>query len=1031
MAGMRLDIREQATKPTARGRVPIVPGHPEQSEIIERIFATNGKIMPPKFAHRELTEKQKETIRQWVAEGAVYEGHWAYQPIKRPALPAVADTADVKNPIDNFILERLAHEGLRPSAEAEKRTLLRRVTLDLTGLTPTPQELHDFLDDNSPEAYDKVVDRLLASPRYAEQRAMHWLDAVRYADTCGFHGDNPIPAWPYRDYVLRSFLENKPFDQFTREQIAGDLIPNATLEQRVASAYNRLNPTSAEGGLQPKEYIAKYGADRVRDISAVWLGSTMGCAECHDHKFDPFLTKDFYAMKAFFADVQETGLMPDRGTKAWGAQLQLPSDEQKQQLASLDEKLASAQSKLDDKTATLANEEQWEADLLKRWGAGELAWKWQHPVAARALHGAKLTIYNEQPVDSNYYLDGSLKSGRKPGDGLVVASGPNPDNETYVVTLKPGAGTWTELGIDVVQDESLPGARYARGADRFLISEIEASVIEPGRRPRKLNFTLATVNDTPPSRTSTTDPSMPPMAAIDGDRTTAWGVRFGEARDPFLAMRFAEPVKTRAGSHIVVTLRHESELRKAVIGRFRLALAGGAFAAPPEASAGRRMRSNDPSGAKSWASGVPDDVVKALRKPAAERSEKENKAIREYRLWSDPTIAAEYAEVQRLDSERGLLIAAIPHVVTTVAVEPRVVHILPRANWMDDSQPIVQPAIPEFLGKLDTGDRRATRLDLANWVVSPENPLTARAFVNRLWRQFFGTGISKVLDDLGSQGEWPTHPELIDWMASEFMHPEFTAPLENNTHDWDMKHIIRLIVTSHTYRQTSLADPASEEKDPENRLLAHQNRYRVDAENVRDIALQVSGLLAEKFGGPSVNPVEPPGYLAALNFPKREYSASRGENLYRRGVYTTWQRTYLHPSLLNFDAPTREECTVNRVVSNTPLQALDLLNDPMFVEAARVFAQHAVADGGATFNTRIKWVFERALDRDPHPEEVSILRELYRRDLRRFSAAPASAREFLSEGEAPFARKDNPAQLAAMTTVTRAVLNLHEVITRN
>jgi hypothetical protein len=1029
-AAMRLDIREEATRPTRSGRIPIVPGDPDKSEIIERIFATDAKIMPPKYAHKELTQRQKETIRRWVAEGAVYEGHWAYQPVTRPAVPKLVGASRIKNPIDGFIQDRLRREGLEPGDTADKRTLVRRVALDLTGLLPTPEEMRAFLADSSPDAYEKVVDRLLASPRYAEQRATHWLDAVRYADTSGFHGDNPIPAWPYRDYVLQAFSKNKPFDEFTREQIAGDLLPNATLEQRIASAYNRLNRTSAEGGLQAKEYLAKYGADRVRTLSAVWLGSTMGCAECHDHKFDPFLTKDFYAMKAFFADIQETGLVPDRGSRAWGAQLALPSDEQKRQVAALDKKLAAARARLEEKTATLVGgRKEWESDLTTRWQAGELAWTWQYPIEAHAVHGTRLAIYNEEPVESNYYLSGSLRTDKEPGEGLVVASGPNPDNETFAVTLKPGAGVWNELGIDVVQDESLPGARYARGADRFLLSEIGAELAEPGEPARKLKFTMATVNDAPPSvPSSTTDPSMPPLAAIDGDPTTGWGVHFGEGRDPFMAVRFSEPVETTAESHIVVTLQHESALRQAVIGRFRLALAASPYAWPPIADAARRARANDAGGAKTWASGLPEDVMKALRRPAEDRDEREQTALRDYWSWSNAALATEYAEVQQLETERGLLEAAIPHVITTASVDPAVTRVLPRANWMDDSAPIVEPAIPRFLGTLDRKGERATRLDLANWLASRDNPLTARAFVNRTWQQFFGMGLSKALDDLGSQGEWPTHPELLDWLASEFMHPEFDAA---STHDWDVKHVIRLIVTSETYRQSSIPDSATQQRDPENRLLARQNRFRVDAENVRDIALQVSGLLAERFGGPSVRPVEPAGYLAALNFPKREYSASRGADLYRRGLYTTWQRTYLHPSLLNFDAPTREECAVSRTTSNTPLQALDLLNDPTYVEAARVFAQNALANGGRTFNAQLDWAFNLALNRPPAAKERSIMRGLYERNLKRFAADPAGAGELSSEGEAPLPRNENPVRLAAMTTVTRAILSLHELITRN
>ena len=1029
-AEMRLDVREEATKPTRTGRLPIVPGDPDRSEIIERIFATGSKVMPPKYAHKDLTDAQKNTIRRWVAEGAIYEGHWAYQPVTRPPLPAAVESWSARNPIDLFIQDRLRREGLAPSHEADKRTLLRRVTVDLTGLLPTPDEMRAFVADPAPDAYEKAVDRLLASPRYAEQRTMHWLDAVRYADTAGFHGDNPIPAWPYRDYVLRAFRNNKPFDQFTREQIAGDLLPNATTEQRVATAYNRLNRTSAEGGLQPKEYLAKYGADRVRTLSAVWLGSTLGCAECHDHKFDPFLTRDFYAMKAFFADVQETGLVPDRGVRAWGAKLALPTDAQKADLARLDAEIAAAKTRLDDAAAaSAADTEAHEIELKTRWEAGELTWTWQHPIGARALNGAALTIYDKEPVESNFYLDGSLKTETKPGDGLVVASGANPDRETYVVTLKPGAGTWNQLGVEVVQDESLPGARYARGADRFLLSEVEGELVNADQAARKLSFTMATVNDAPPSvPSSTTDPSMPPPAAIDGNPKTAWGVRFGEARNPFLALRFAEPVATTPDSTIVVTLRHESELRHASIGRFRLVLAADPFAWPPVAGAGARLRSRDPSGRTTWASGLPEDVMKALRRPSEDRDDVERTALREYLIFSSPKLVDFNRELHRLETERGLLEASIPHVITTVSTEPAVTRILPRANWMDETSPIVEPSIPLFLGRLDTKGARATRLDLANWLVSRDNPLTARTFVNRTWREFFGTGLSKVLDDLGSQGEWPTHPELVDWLASEFMHPESkdqSAP----AHDWDLKHIIRLLVTSATYRQE--AGPVAADKDPENRLFARQNRFRVDAENVRDVALQVSGLLSETFGGPSVNPVEPAGYLGALNFPKREYSASHGDDLYRRGLYTMWQRTFLHPSLLNFDAPTREECAVNRGTSNTPLQALDLLNDPIYVEAARVFAQNALAHAGGSFNAQLEWIFDRALDRPPRAEEHRLLRGLYDRNLKRFTADAASARAFVAEGEAPLPPNVNAARLAALATVTRAVLNLHELMTRN
>ncbi|MGH9660262.1 MAG: DUF1549 domain-containing protein, partial [Bryobacteraceae bacterium] len=460
-------------------------------------------------AHKELTATQKDTIRRWVAEGAKYEGHWAYLPVRRPAVPAGA-----KHPVDAFVQDRLARERLTPSPEAGRRTLIRRVSLDLTGLPPTPREVEAFVADKTPGAYEKLVDGLLASPRYAEKQATHWLDAVRYADTAGFHGDNPYPIWPYRDYVLRAFRDNKPFDVFTREQIAGDLMPNASREQLVASAYNRLNRMSAEGGLQPKEYLAKYAADRVRTLSAVWLGSTLGCAECHDHKFDPFTTRDFYAMKAFFADILETGLIPDRGLKAWGPQIDLASDEQQRRREQLHWRLTDARRRLDAEAQILAAADiGWEQRMLRGHESGELTWQFQRPLSARSAAGAVLAVYNEEPVDNNYYIGATLMTERSPGNGLVVVSGPNPDPETYTVEVRPGAGVWSTLGLEVVQDESLPSHRVARGADRLVVSEVEAELA--GRR---LPFVLAS------SAVLNTSHEHHAMTAIDGDARTGWGV---------------------------------------------------------------------------------------------------------------------------------------------------------------------------------------------------------------------------------------------------------------------------------------------------------------------------------------------------------------------------------------------------------------------------------------------------------------------------------------------------------------------------
>ena len=996
MANMRLDLRDEALKPNRKGIAPIVPGDPDKSNIINRVFAPNpAQVMPPKAAHKELTDAQKNTIRQWVAEGAKYEGHWAYTPVRRPNPP------DAGNPIDAFVHARLTKEGLTAAPPADKSTLIRRVSLDLTGLPPTTEEVSAFVADTSPDAYQKVVDRLLASPRYAEKQTLLWLDAVRYADTCGFHGDNPFPAWPYRDYVLRAFRDNKPFDQFTREQLAGDFLPGT--DAWIASAYNRMNRTSAEGGLQPKEYLAKYGADRVRTTSIVWLGSTMGCAECHDHKFDPFTQKDFYSMKAFFADIKETGLVPDRGKEAWGSLLTLPTDQQRTAITDVETRIEAVRKRLASHPVTIPS------DLLDQVKAGKLAWQFPRPLTATSANGSKLTIYNEEPLDSMYDFRGSLVSDTKPGNGTIVASGPNPDNETFTITFKPGAGAWTALGVEIIQDESLPGMRVARGSDRFVLTEFEASVAG-----KPVPVVLATANVLYPV------PEHPVMSVLDGDPATGWGVTmYGEGRNVFLALRLAATLETSDADIITVRLHHDSKYRRAVLGRFRLAVSSARYAWPGTTAIGSRDRKPDEEG-------VPEDVLVALKTPRERWSERQNKAVLDYLVWASPDLQNDVIELAKLEAQRDAIDSQIPRVVFSERSEPSVTRVLGRGNFLDDSGEIVQPAIPGFLGKLPV--ERATRLDLANWLVSSDNPLTARVFVNRTWREFFGQGLSKALDDLGSQGDWPVHQEVLDWLAAEFMQPQWQA---DGTHTWDVRHLIRTIVLSETYRQSSLPRPDVDAKDPDNRLLARQNRYRVDAEIVRDIALAVSGLLVEKFGGPSVKPVQPEGYLAALNFPKRDYSASRGDDLYRRSVYTFWQRSFLHPAMQTFDASTREECTINRVNSNTPLQALVLLNDPEFVEAARVFAQNALTQGGPNLTQRITWTFQRSVQRPPSAVEARTLSELYRRSLARFKATPERAKQFISAGEAPMLPKANPVELAAMMTVTRAVLNMHETVTRN
>ena len=741
---LRLDLEEDA-KAARDGYQIIRPGSAKQSELIRRINlpADHDEYMPHADANKTLTAREKALLARWIDEGAAWEPHWAYISPTRPPVPDTRAVRDYAHPIDRFITQALDEMGRAYAAPADSVTLLRRVYADVIGLPPTYAQVQAFLDDKRPDAFERVVDELLESPHFGERLAISWLDIVRYADTNGFHSDVHRNIYPYRDYVIQSFNANKPFDQFTLEQLAGDLLPNPTLEHRIASGFNRLNQITKEGGAQDKEYRIKYAADRVRAVSATWMGATVGCAECHDHKFDPYTAQDFYSLSAYFADIQEKG------------------------------------------------------------------------------------IYRNSP---------------------------------YVPPEMP----------------------------------------------------------------------VPPPALADSVA----------AFDSLLV-----------GLHR--QLQDSSRLNSAEIAQIRQQL----------------------------------DVNGALR---------------------------------------DTLVKDMPATLVTVPVPPREVRVLARGNWMDTTGTVVEPATPTFLpALLPTSDQRRTRVDLANWLVHPDNPLTARVFVNRLWKQFFNRGISHVLDDFGSQGEPPTHPELLDWLAVEFVE-----------HGWDIKHMVRTIVTSRAYQQSSLLP--DEVWDPENKWIARQARFRLDAELVRDNALAVSGLLNRAVGGRSIQPYQPEGYWANINTfgvqgPGTTWQAEQDAEQYRRGVYMYWKRTFLHPGMLAFDAPTRQESEAQRASSNTPAQALVLLNDPTYVEAARVFAARMLEEGGASLDEQIVWAYREALSRAPRIEELALLRDLHTTQLAMYEADEAGAMQLIKTGVAPTDSKlytASPAQLAAATAVTRAIFNLHEMITR-
>jgi len=804
-ADLRLDTREGALA-DLDGTSAVVPGKPSESELVRRVTTDDeDDLMPPPDSGKKLDATQKALLQRWIAEGAEYELHWSYKPVTRPMPPRVKNGSFVLNDIDRFVLSTLRDKGHEPAREADRRTLIRRLSFDLTGLPPTWEQVRAFIADSSPRAVGKLVDRLLASPHYGERMAIYWLDLVRYADTMGYHSDNEQTKPLYREYVIDAFNDNLPFDQFTREQLAGDQLPGSTRRQLIASGYNRLNMTTREGGSQPKEYIAIYLGDRVRNVSGVWMATTLGCTECHDHKFDPFTSRDFYSLGAFFSDLEETPVGPQKYTP-------LPTTAQQAKVDKLKKQIPVLEAVLNTQTPALD-------DALARWESAQ---------AER------------------------------------IASEPS--------------------------------------------AEADANGTEPA------------VSDGKP----TADPAAPPK-------------KIGEI----------------------------------------------------------------------------------LAVPLAKRSDEQKKTLAAHYRTFAPELAAARKELVDLKERIKRLEKAYPTSLVSVRLgKPRTVRILPRGNWQDESGPEVQPTVPARLKLADT-ESRTKRSDLADWVVSKDNPLTARVMVNRLWALCFGRGLAMPLDDFGAQGTPPTHPELLDWLAADLM-----------DHGWDIKRTMKLLVTSGAYRQSSIAAAKTLAADPLNKWLARQGRWRLDAEMVRDNALAVSGLLAKPIGGASVKPYQPVGYWKHLNFPKRKWAPDSGVSQYRRGLYTFWCRTFLHPSMLAFDAPTREGCVAERTRSNTPQQALVLLNDPTYVEASRVFAERILQHGGDTDGERLAWAFERALSRQPSAGERDILLRLAGERTAHFAANAGAAKAAAAAGEWPAATALKPERVAAWAAVSRAILNLYETTSR-
>ncbi len=971
-ADLRLDSREGAIAEleSGEGRA-IVPDKPDESILLARITSHDAdQKMPPPDSGKTLTEAQIDILRKWISQGANYERHWAFVAPESAPLPKVKQTAWPRNPIDYFVLARLEKEGLAPSPEADRRMLIRRVAFDVTGLPPTHEEIREFLDDPSPHAYEQMVDRFLASRHYGEHMARQWLDLARYADSNGYQYDTERTMWVWRDWVIDAYNTNMPFDRFTVEQLAGDLLPGATPQQVLATGFNRNHSITIEGGVIDEEYRTEYVLDRLVTSTTVWMGLTMGCARCHDHKFDPISQKEFYQLSAFFNQV------PEKGNSGFDPKQNIVSPLAKSDkaetlatLAALREQLAALQRAPDQATVERA------AKDIASATAG-----WDVLDATRMTSSGGSTFV-------------------KLPDRSIVVGGGNSQKDTYEIAAHTELTNITAVRLECLTHSSLPAGGPGRNSNsNFVLSEFElvAVSIEDPTKQQPITFARATADYS--------QQGYHVSKSIDGTvaENSGWAVDGPNRKEPATAVFYAaQPFGFDGGTELVFGLRHESSFEMHGIGRPRLSIT-----------------QEDP--ATLTPGGIPADVRKIAAMPPATRKPVETARLQAF-VAGQRAAEAEAIQAQIVELSTATATAAKypPTMVMRDMSQPRETHFLIMGQY-DRKGDVVVPGVPASLLPMQH-DAPANRLGFAEWLTDPAHPLTARVAVNRYWQRMFGTGLVKTAEDFGTQGEWPSHPELLDALAVTF------------AKNWDVKAIQRLLLTSATYRQSPRVSKELFDRDPENRLLARGPRFRLDAEQIRDQALAVSGLLVDKVGGPSVYPYQPPGLWMELNNRpgySKAYEAGKGEDLYRRSIYTFWKRTVLSPMLTTFDAPGREFCTVRRSRTNTPLQALLLLQGPQYVEAARHLAQRMMTEGGQSIEPRIAFGFELATAREPNDKEIAVIARVYRDRLTRFQQDPQAADKMLSVGDSPRDRKLDTAEHAAWTEVARLLLNLDETITK-
>ncbi|MDC0261855.1 PSD1 and planctomycete cytochrome C domain-containing protein [Planctomycetaceae bacterium] len=980
-AGLRLDQQASAFAKLESGETAIIPGKPGDSELIKRILSEDEFTrMPPPESEKQLTAAEIAILKQWISEGGKYQKHWSFITPTRPELPTVDRAGFLRNPIDHFILEKLQQTQLEANPQASKETLIRRVTLDLTGLPPTIEEVDAFLQDESPNAYEKVVDRLLSSPRFGEHMARYWLDAARYGDTHGLHLDNERAIWLYREWVIDAFNNNKPFDEFTIEQLAGDLLPNPTVDQKIATGFNRCNVTTSEGGSIAQEYLVRYAVDRVETTSTVFMGMTMGCAVCHDHKYDPFTMTDFYSMFAYYYSLTEKAM--DGNALLPPPTMKVPTQEQQQQMEQYSTQIAALKKDIKEKLLAVeytdptpeASQELsredfvWIEDELPN-GAnpqGNTPWEFVSVEQRPVFSGKTASTRTAEGLSQHFFTDAKPLLSIGGDDTLFAYVYLDPENPPQEIMLQFNDGSWNHRAV-WGDKNAIDWGELGTASRQYM-----------GELPALGKWTRLDV----------------PVAKV--------GLKAGSKLNGWAFTQFGGTVYwDKAGLNTITPQ------------------AGMQFESLARWDAVQRGLKGE---------GLPGNITNLINIESEKRNEAQQKQLKEYFLekvykGSQEIFGPLNTQLTALEKSKKDLDQQIPSTLIMEDMkEKRQAYVLIRGEYEkpDESRP-VEPNVPAFMPPLPE-DAPKNRLSLARWLVSAEHPLTSRVTVNRYWQKFFGTGLVKTAEDFGSQGESPSHPELLDWLAVEFRES-----------GWDIKAMQKLIVMSGAYRQSSVVDPQEYIIDPENRLLARGSRFRLDAEIVRDNALYLSGLLIERVGGKSVKPYQPKGLWNAVGYTDSNtanFTQDHGESLYRRSMYTFWKRTSPPPTMSIFDAPSREACTVRRERTNTPMQALALMNDIQFVEAARLYARRIMTEAGDTDQEKIVWAFRTATSRMPDENEMQVIQKLLTTYREKYTQNPDQAQALLSVGESPREESLDVHQQAAWTMIANLILNLDETISK-